>query len=205
MAEYSQLLDDYPHWKNFLSTKATKPSTSIKGWHTGTIQGVLHQKMSLETCPTTVPQNFEKNWENNPTQPISTTHRMDPPCSLFLHAGAFSLFGRNHLFLWQTLLERLCLYSRLPSLWVYLPLHIVFPRTSGQALMSPLPWVSPHPLGHNAKQASLSNNRPLRLHFQSLTDQEKCNHLRIPNKDVKCLMGLLYAWLPTIALTNEIH
>lgn len=111
MAEYSQLLDDYPHWKNFLSTKATKPTTSIKGWHTGTIQRVLHQKMSLETCPTTVPQNFEKNWENNPTQPISTTHRMDPPCSLFLHAGAFSLFGRNHLFLWQTLLERLCLFT----------------------------------------------------------------------------------------------
>ena len=71
--------------------------------------------------------------------------------------------------------------------------------------MSPLPWVSPHPLGHNAKQASLSNNRPLRLHFQSLTDQEKCNHLRMPNEDVKCLMGLLYAWLPTTALTNEIH
>lgn len=111
MAEYSQLLDDYPHWKNFLSTKATKPSTSIKGWHTGTIQGVLHQKMSLETCPTTVPQNFEKNWENNPTQPISTTDRMHPPRSLFLHAGAFSLFGRNHLFLWQTLLERLCLFT----------------------------------------------------------------------------------------------
>ena len=204
MAEYSQLLDDYPHWKNFLSTKATKPSTSIKGWHTGTIQGVLHQKMSLETCPTTVPQNFEKNWENNPTQPFSTTHRMDPPRSLFLHAGAFSLFGRNHLF-YDRLYWNACVYSRLPSLWVYLPLHIVFPRTSGQALMSPLPRVSPHPLCHNVKQAPLSNNRPLRPHFQGLTDQEKCDNLRIPNEDVECLMGLLNAWLPTIALTNEIH
>lgn len=138
MAEYSQLLDDYPHWKNFLSTKATKPSTSIKGWHTGTIQGVLHQKMSLETCPTTVPQNFEKNWENNPTQPISTTHRMDPPCSLFLHAGAFSLFGRNHLF-YDRLYWNACVYSRLPSLWVYLPLHIVISANKWPSSNEPPP------------------------------------------------------------------
>lgn len=71
--------------------------------------------------------------------------------------------------------------------------------------MSSLPWVSPHPLCHNVKQALLSNNRPLHPHFQGLTDQEKCDDLRILNEDVKCLMGLLYAWLPTIALTNEIH
>ena len=160
--------------------------------------------MSLETCPTTVPQNFEKNWENNPTQPISTTHRMDPPCSLFLRAGAFSLFGRNHLFLWQTLLERLCLFT-LTKLVSLLAFTYRISANKWPSSNEPLPWVSPHPLGHNAKQASLSNNRPLRLHFQSLTDQEKRNHLRIPNEDVKCLMGLLYAWLPTIALTNEIH
>lgn len=149
-----------------------------------------------------ISRKTEKTTQPNPFLPHT---EWIPHARSFCTQVLSLFFGRNHLFLWQTLLERLCLYSRLPSLWVYLPLHIVFPRTSGQALMSPLPWVSPHPLGHNAKQASLSNNRPLRLHFQSLTDQEKCNHLRIPNENVKCLMGLLYAWLPTIALTNEIH
>ena len=160
--------------------------------------------MSLETCPTTVPQNFEKNWENNPTQP----NPFLPHSEWIPHARSFctqvlSLFLVETIFLWQTLLERLCLFT-LTKLVSLLAFTYRIPRTSGQALMSPLPWVSPHPLGHNAKQASLSNNRPLRLHFQSLTDQEKCNHLRIPNEDVKCLMGLLYFYT-TIALTNEIH
>lgn len=109
MAEYSQLLDDYPHWKNFLSTKATKPSTSIKGWHTGTIQGVLHQKMSLETCPTTVPKNFEKNWENNPTHFYHTPNG-SPMLALFARR-CFLSFWSKPSFLWQTLLERLCLFT----------------------------------------------------------------------------------------------
>lgn len=155
-------------------------------------------------------KNVPWNLSNNGATEFREKLRKQPNLTHFYHTAngspMLALFTRScflsffSLFYWNA-----CVYSRLPSLWVYLPLHIVFPRTSGQALMSPLPWVSPHPLGHNAKQASLFNNRPLRLHFQSLTDQEKCNHLRIPNEDIKCLMGLLYAWLPTIALTNEIH
>lgn len=114
MAEYSQLLDDYPHWKNFLSTKATKPSTSIKGWHTRTIQGVLHQKMSLETCPTTVPQTH-----HNPTHFYHTPNG-SPMLALFARR-CFLSFWSKPSFLWQTLLERLCLFmlTKLVSLLAF--------------------------------------------------------------------------------------